>query len=438
MLIAGAGLLSAASAAGGFQLELEYGPATPMTRQYQKLKHRTNQPWASPQHRKLQAAATHPQPRSLEMGAAEGGVYFVTLQLGTPPRPFRVNIDTGSATLSVPATYAKCPTCDPRFDRGYDDSTSSTSSELSCTDATCGDCANGCGNPAFAQNPAIGELNGQNECRARPAQSCTVCRDTCQYSGDGECDDGSQGGPQYCAIGSDQADCGGGCCPSNCCAHGTNACAFISIYGDGSGVSGKVVRDQVSFGGSGASRLGGLASFGVFDKVHDMDSGGPFETSEMDGIFGIAGGVINDGRMPALDEVLAANGVENVFALCLQGHADTASSWDIGQLDHSKYIGEMKYIGFVHTKGEPGTDFEYYSIPAPHRTQVGSRTLSDVMQDSYDPDRTNWKAGQADGRLIIDSGTSGILLPTDLQQQLVTAVAVGASAQSSGSNFHSK
>ena len=301
MLLAGVGLLSAA---GAFELELEYGPATPMTRQYQKLKHGVSEPWASARHRKLQGAATQPAPRSLNMGAAQGGVYYVTLQIGTPPRPFRVNLDTGSATLSVPATYAKCPTCDPRFDRGYDNLLSSTSSDLSCTDATCGDCEDGCGNPSFAPtHPAYSELNGQNECRVQPGPSCTVCHDTCQYAGDGECDDGSTGGVQYCTLGSDAVDCGSGCCPSNCCSHGTDACAFVSIYGDGSGVSGKVVRDEVAFGGTGATKLGGEASFGVFDKVHDMDSGGPFESAEMDGIFGIAGGVINDGRVPVLDAV---------------------------------------------------------------------------------------------------------------------------------------
>ena len=31
----------------------------------------------------------------------------------------------------------------------------------------------------------------------------------CRYANDGECDDGSQGGTQYCARGTDAADCGG-------------------------------------------------------------------------------------------------------------------------------------------------------------------------------------------------------------------------------------
>ena len=35
--------------------------------------------------------------------------------------------------------------------------------------------------------------------------------DTCRYASDGECDDGSAGGQQYCALGSDSADCADSC-----------------------------------------------------------------------------------------------------------------------------------------------------------------------------------------------------------------------------------
>lgn len=37
----------------------------------------------------------------------------------------------------------------------------------------------------------------------------TVCTETCEYSGDGECDDGGEGSSgAYCALGSDCLDCG--------------------------------------------------------------------------------------------------------------------------------------------------------------------------------------------------------------------------------------
>jgi hypothetical protein len=325
-------------ATAGLELRLDYAPASPMARRYHQLKLARGGSTTDPR-RQMQV-----NPRTLDLGNAEGGVYYVTLEIGTPPRPYRVNLDTGSATLSVPASFTSCPSCDPHFDRGYDGALSSTYSELPCTDATCGDCSRGCGNPnAGAEVYAF--LNGGNECRARPGPGCQVCHETCAYAGDGECDDGSQGGTQYCASGSDPQDCGVNCCLAQCCAQGSDTCAFSSVYGDGSGVSGKVVADQVSFGGTGQSRLGAMASFGVFDKTHDMDSGGPFEGPEMDGIFGIAGGAINDGRVPVLDAVLDAAGVANVFALCLQGQAGTTSTWDIGQLDHEKYVGdEMKCV----------------------------------------------------------------------------------------------
>jgi hypothetical protein len=35
------------------------------------------------------------------------------------------------------------------------------------------------------------------------------CDNTCRYANDGECDDGSQGGTQYCELGTDSNDCGG-------------------------------------------------------------------------------------------------------------------------------------------------------------------------------------------------------------------------------------
>ena len=164
----------------------------------------------------------------------------------------------------------------------------------------------------------------------------------------------------------------------SCCWHKQDACVFLTTYGDGSGVSGKVVRDQVAFSGTAESRLGALAYFGTFDMVHNMDSGGPFEEAAIDGIFGIAGDAINDGRTPVLDEVLAAAGMDNIFALCLEGRQGQKSAWDIGALDPSKYVGEMQYVPFVHGENGPGADFSFYAIAAPFRTQVGDKTLTSV------------------------------------------------------------
>ena len=347
-----------------------------------------------------------------------------------------MNLDTGSSSLSVPASYSTCDTCDPHFDRGYDEASSSTAEVLLCSDAQCGGCPIACG---LTDSDVYGEVNtfldSQNECRAQPhlAAGCIECHDTCRYAGDGVCDDGTLGGPQYCPVGSDSADCGAPlgatCCPRSCCWQKQDACAFLSAYGDGSGVSGKIVRDQVAFSGTADSRLHALAYFGTFDRVHNMDSGGPFEDSSIDGIFGIAGDAINDGRTPVLDTVLAKAGMDNIFGLCLEGREGQKSSWDVGALDPSKYIGEMQYVPFVHGEDGPdGPDFSYYSIEAPFRTQVGERTLSSVSQTDYDPDRTSWTNTQKDGRMIVDSGTNGIQVPTDVHAALMDAIVAGVSS----------
>jgi hypothetical protein len=90
--------------------------------------------------------------------------------------------------------------------------------------------------PFIAASPtdAGGDLNDPNgggacleinECASSPCQhywryGSNCGTDNCQYLGDGfrsvlgdgECDDGSQGGTQYCPLGSDCTDCGN-CCP---------------------------------------------------------------------------------------------------------------------------------------------------------------------------------------------------------------------------------
>ena len=169
------------------------------------------------------------------------GLYFVTLEIGTPPRPFRVHLDTGSTGIFIPAVYTECATCDVHYDLAYSEALSSTGSDLACADPQC----------AISQNSVLGTsgtclaqmCSGMdswthgtgNQCQIASSDSASGCSncaltDTCRYKGDGMCDDGSDGGQAYCAVGTDRQDCGDpGCCASRCCSADGSACGFAQV-----------------------------------------------------------------------------------------------------------------------------------------------------------------------------------------------------------------
>ena len=377
--------------------------------------------------------------RTEDLGSSpQSGAYFVTLDIGTPPRPFRVHLDTGSSSLFIPASYDECATCDPHFDRAFDVTQSSTATTLAYDDAQCGRCTAACGNPAGASADAPTQLwlGVDDVCASVQDATCTNCleHDTCKYKGDGECDDGSQGGTQYCETGTDSADCSpaGVCCESHCRAGGdSDACAFQASYGDESGVSGKVYSDMIALG-TGASRLGAQAYMGVFDKVHMTKDHDMFEEPDLDGIFGVAGGALNDGRVPVLDQILESNNMQNIFGLCLGGVSGTTSSWDVGAVDPEKYTGTLMKVPFKHGV-ESGlgaltdsgiSDFMYYSIDAPHKTTLGGVTL-DVEPADYAKDRT----------VMIDSGTTYMMLSTAVFNAAVSAIKASASASAKENGY---
>ena len=407
LLVAGAALLGAI---GAVEVPLEYAPAGALARHRQATKRKAGG-----------AGRRQAQSRTLEVEEDLSHVYYLTLMIGTPPRPFRLHLDTGSSTLVIPATYADCPTCDPHFDRGFDESGSSTASALSCDDPACGACSTGCGQPSFT-DPTYAFLNGHNQCRETEN---LVGNNECRFASDSECDDGSRGGSGriYCRAGQDCDDCAN--CHKSCCWHGQDACASKPlVYGDGSGVSGKVVQDKISLGGTGDTALAASAYFYSFDKVHGMDNGGSFETANLDGIIGVAGDGLDDSPgLPVLDAILGAGKLDNVFALCLQGHAGSHSALDVGSIDPSKYVGKMKYVPFVHGESEHYM-FKFYSVDAPFRTQVGDDELHLTPRD-YEPSQDP----QISPRVVVDSGTNGIALPSHVMYALMQAVSQGASAE---------
>ena len=103
-------LMQATAAARGLELELEYGPAGPMLRDWRVTQRREVQR-SGPSRRGVQESPGAPPGRTLDLsipesrGVSDKLMYFVTLLIGSPPRPFRLHLDTGSSGLYVPASY---------------------------------------------------------------------------------------------------------------------------------------------------------------------------------------------------------------------------------------------------------------------------------------------------------------------------------------------
>jgi hypothetical protein len=66
------------------------------------------------------------------------GSYQVELYIGTPPQPVRVQVDTGSASLIVPASHEVCRVCTAQFgSQSYDRMVSSSATVIPCHSNQC-------------------------------------------------------------------------------------------------------------------------------------------------------------------------------------------------------------------------------------------------------------------------------------------------------------
>ena len=431
--------------------------------------------------------------RQLQQGGSDSvvarqtsGIYYFTAFIGTPPRPVRLNLDTGSATMAVPGPLPDCPSCEPSADLAYDHRSSSTARLLECFDQRC----NGCESSQLSAATATaycGSWQTGGQCLVDPTSrrfvtgDCIDCWGTdgagnsCWLANDGECQEHNATSQQefrrtcvdnhtamvsamrandlldyvpeqaqdevcgwvadneYCDIdteahccacaarcdpGSDMNDCHGDqCCDAHCCsADSAGSCQFSVHYGDGSGISGFLVDDQLEIGGAQLELL-----FGVWDTMTpSATSGFAFEPAGIDGIFGLAlpdqecSPTCSPTPMSKLLEAAARAHAPSpgLFALCLEGSGGGgASRMDVGFVDRNKFVGQQEQWVSMQYRGGA------YDITAPSGISVEPPPASAAARAaaSHALDIAPADFGE---RVIVDSGTTSLLLKWEAYEKL--------------------
>lgn len=171
----------------------------------------------------------------------------------------------------------------------------------------------------------------------------------------------------------------------------TEACTFKVSYLDGSGMRGKFYEDTLT--------LGGLSARGPFGGMQSTSKS--FE-GRVDGILGAAMSTLNcfpqgsSSCNPTILDTLVATGAmpEDKFGMCL---SDRHGRWDLGELDSQYGEGDYKW-GALDTLGG------FYAVPIQTMT-AGGQTIFDYGTS-----------------IVVDSGTTLAVLPTDAMQEFETIV----------------
>ena len=350
-------------------------------------------------------------------GGVMAGMYVAPVAIGTPPRVFHLQLDTGSATLAIPSST--CSACA----RGYatiDDETgrvslhgltqfysaekSSTGEWIGCHSSECG--VGGCGRSRAAQVGQCGSPRSLGSCVLRQG-----CQDepawystedgfgfvTCDYiaSRDPGCTNYHDYGQKtHCLDTCDRCE---DCCTSN------GGCWFGVHYLDDSGIQGRLARDVVRIGGDWLSAETSFGAFESFDVRRGATS--PFwKSAPADGIWGLGASERNckpTCQQSVLDTFRDVHGLEAVFALCASSETlGGSNSFDIGHVDEHKALGGS--INYVSMLVE--TD---YIIDGPSVVRVGGTTAGASSAD--------W------GGILVDSGSSSCVFSDAVFSKLIQA-----------------
>ena len=220
-------------------------------------------------------------------GGAVAGMYMVSATIGTPPRQFNLQLDTGSSALAIPSR--SCAACVRGFASVdavssavtlhdlihlYDADRSSTGDWVPCHSELCGIGACGSRHGTMTADYRCGSARSTGTCSPKPS-----CQDesgwhsaepgfefvTCAYMASQD-----PGCTNYHDYGQ-KAHCRATCnlCDDCCTAQGS--CYFGVAYLDGSGIQGALARDVVRIGDQ-HDVVSTVASFGAYEAF-DLQRG---------------------------------------------------------------------------------------------------------------------------------------------------------------------
>lgn len=370
-------------------------------------------------HRRAQDGDRGTRTSGAVSGSVIAGMYVAPVAIGTPPRVFQLQLDTGSATLAVPSS--SCRDCT----RGYattDDETrevslhdltqlytperSSTGEWIGCQSRECG--VGGCDGSRGAPEHQCGSSRSLGACVAR--QDCQDEADwhsdedgftfvTCDYMA--SIDPGCTNYHDY----GQKTHCLDTCNRCEDCCTSTNGCWFAVHYLDGSGIQGRLAQDVVRIGDDWLSTVTSFGAFETFDLQRGATS--PFWKKEpADGIWGLGSSEHNckpTCQQSVLDTFRDRHGLEAVFALCAGSSVlGGSNAFDVGHVDLRKAVeGLIHYVPMVTESN--------FIIRGPSGARMGSMSTG--------AHATDW------GNILVDSGASNCVFSDAVFTRLLQAAA---------------
>lgn len=230
-------------------------------------------------------------------GGFDYGLFWIDLYTGSDSQKTRVHVDTGSNLLILEART--CSSCNP-YNKGYDESTSTSSMPITCTSPKC----------------------SSNSCYSSGCVFSSICSS-------------------------------GKCCARTRPTH----CGFYVAFGDGSQAEGYLTQEQfvLKSMSSSDSFPSVLTSFGVIN----MEAGNWDEST--DGLMGLAYSSLNcsptcyNTYMDDFYQQYKSDGYKDIFSMCF---SDKKGVLTFGGIDESMYLSLNSVSDGSATKGQSLYDID--------------------------------------------------------------------------------